>query len=233
LDSQRIRRTTLTEYFAANCHAAEQAARGEILEFDCWELLYQDFPSRMTYNTRTRQWKIRQSRFSTIGRMVYVSPTGGERVFLRILLTTIQGVSFDDLRIVNGVLHPDFKSVCVALGLLDSDEEWHHTLEEAAMFQTGSQLRWLFVCILLNCHPANPLKLWNDHHHHLSDNCRHLLTTKYDINNPSNEQVKSLALILIRDLLQKNNSDLNEHHLPPPMHEFEPVRMYISGAINS
>ena len=225
MDGQRIRRTTLTEYFAANRDAGERAARGERLEFDCRELLYQDFPSRMRYNTETHQWTIRKSRFSTIGHMVYVSPTGAERFFLRMLLTTVQGaVSFNDLRTVNGVLHPDFKSACVALGLLDSDEEWHHTLEEAAVFQTGGQLRWLFVCILLNCHPADPLKLWNDHHPHLSDDCRHLLTTKYDINNPSDEQVKSLALILIRDLLQKNNSDLDEHHLPPPVHEFEPVR---------
>jgi hypothetical protein len=27
-----------------------------------------------------------------------------------------------------------------------------------------------------------------------------------------------------RDLLQKNNSDLDQHGLPPPIHEFEPVR---------
>lgn len=188
MDGQRIQRTTLTEYFTANRDAAERTAREEILEFDCRELLYQDFPSRMTYDNTTHRWKIRKSRFSTIGRMIYVNPTGGERFFLRILLTTIRGaVSFDDLRMVNGVLHPDFKSACVALGLLDSDEEWHHTLEEAAMFQTGSQLRSLFVCILLNCHPADPLKLWNDHHPHLSDDCGHLLTTKYDINNPSDE----------------------------------------------
>ena len=225
LEGERIRRTTLTEYFTANRHAAERVARGEILEFDCRELLYQDFPTRMTYDKRTRQWKVRKSRFSTIGRMVYVSPSGGERFFLRMLLTAVRGaISFDDLRTVNGVLHPDFKSACVALGLLESDEEWHRTLEEAAAFQTGSQLRWLFVCILLNCHPADPLKLWNDHHPHLSDDCRHLLMTKYGIDNPSDEQVKSLALSFIRELLQKNDSDLDEHHLPSPAHEFEPVR---------
>ena len=96
MDGQRIQRTTLTKYFAANHDTAERTARGEVLEFDCRELLYQDFPSRMTYDNTTHRWKIRKSRFSTIGRMVYVSPTGGERFFLRMLLTTVRGaVSFD------------------------------------------------------------------------------------------------------------------------------------------
>ena len=157
--------------------------------------------------------------------MYYVSPTAGERFFLRVLLTAVRGAtSFDDLRTVNGVQHPDFKSACVALGLLDSDEEWDRTLGEAAVWQTGSQLRWLFVCILLNCHPADPLKLWTDHRQHLSDDCAHLLRTKYGIENPSDEQVQSLALILIRELLEKNNSDLDAYHLPLPQQEFEPVR---------
>ena len=53
LEGERIRRTTLTEYFTANRHTAERVARGEILEFDCRELLYQDFPTRMTYDKRT------------------------------------------------------------------------------------------------------------------------------------------------------------------------------------
>ena len=78
LEGQRIRRTTLTEYFTANRDAAEQVARGQPLEFDCRELLYQDFPSRMIWDKRTRLWKVRKSRFSTIGCMMYVSPTGGE-----------------------------------------------------------------------------------------------------------------------------------------------------------
>ena len=47
--------------------------------------------------------------------------------------------------------------------------------------------------------------------------------TKYGMESPSNEQIKSLALSFIHDLLQKNNSDLDQHHLHPPMHEFEPI----------
>jgi hypothetical protein len=146
-------------------------------------------------------------------------------MYVCMLLTTIRGPpSFATLRTVDGVLHRDYKSACVARGLLESDEEWHRTMEEAAVFQTGNQLRLLFVCILLNCHPGDPLQLWNEHHLHLSDDCSHLLITKYGIENPSDEQIKSLALCFIRDLLQKHSSDLDEHHLPLPIHEFQPVR---------
>ena len=69
---------TLTEYFTANRASAEQVAHGQPLEFDYRELLYQDFPTRMIWDKRARLWKVRKSRFSTIGCMMYVSPTGGE-----------------------------------------------------------------------------------------------------------------------------------------------------------
>ena len=80
----------------------------------------------------------------------------------------------------------------ISIKIEESDDEWHHTIEEAAAFQTGSQLRWLFVRILLNCHSVDPLNLCDDHHLHLSDDCSHLLTTKYGIETPSNDQIKSL-----------------------------------------
>jgi hypothetical protein len=97
-------------------------------------------------------------------------------------------------------------------------------MEEATVFQTGHQLRWLFICILLNYQSVDPRKLWDDHHLHLSDDYDHLLATKYEIDNPSEDQIKSLVLTLIHELLQKNNSDLDQHQIPPPTHEFESIR---------
>ena len=124
LENPHARQTTLTEYFAANKRVSDCAARGEPNEIDCCELLYQDFPSRMTWDARKHEWKIRKARFSTIGRMVYVSPAAGERFYLRLLLTVVRGsTSFEDLRTINGVVHPDYKNACIMLGLLDTDEE--------------------------------------------------------------------------------------------------------------
>lgn len=195
LQNERLRKTTLTEFFTANRQTADaDAARAEDdppSEFDCRELLYQEFPSQMTWDAGNRRWKRRQrGRDRTIGRMYFVGPSGGERFYLRLLLTTVRGpTSFNDLRTFNGVQYDNFKAACIAHGLLDSDEQRDRSLAEVALWQSGSQLRELFVCILLHCQPANPLRLWIDHAQSLSDDCRHRLQTIHQIDDPAQEQV--------------------------------------------
>lgn len=56
---------------------------------------------------------------------MYVHPSAGERYYLRMLLNVVKGAtSFEDIRTVNGVLHPTFRSACTALGLLGDAKEW-------------------------------------------------------------------------------------------------------------
>jgi hypothetical protein len=90
------------------------------------------------------------------------------------------------------------------------------------LWQRGHTIRSLVIFILLHCHPTYPLKLWNDLCQHLSDDRCHLLQTKYEVNDPSDNKVQSLALSLIRCSFQKSNSDLDIYHLPQPQHEFVP-----------
>ena len=107
--------------------------------------------------------------------------------------------------------------------MLETDEEWDKCLREVATWQTGHQLRRLFILLLLNYHPAQPLKLWNDHKEHLSDDCQHQLETRYGIPEPTDDQVTSLALSLIWAILHENNSNLEAHTLPEPQYEFQNV----------
>jgi hypothetical protein len=197
LNNARLQKTTLTEFFIANKQAEREAAMTAAagrpsLEFDCRDLLYQEFPLQMVWDRNLRRWNRRKKGVGgTIGRIYFVGPSGGERFYLRLLLTVVKGpTSFDDLRTFDGVLYDTFKSACIARGLLDSDEQWDRSLSEAAVWQSGSQLRELFVCILLHCHPASPLQLWTNHMHSLSDDCRHRLRTIYQIADPSQEQVR-------------------------------------------
>ena len=203
LNNDRLRKTSLTELFTANKQAEiatieAAAANRPPLEFDCRELLYQEFLLQMTWNGTLRRWNRRKRGIGhTIGRMYFVGPSGGERFYMRMLLTVIRGpTSFDDLCTFDGVLYNSFKSACIARGLLDSDEQWDRSLTEAVLWQNGSQLQELFVCILLHCHPASALQLWTDHAQSLSDDCRQRLQTTYEIADPSQEQVR-LSLLII------------------------------------
>ena len=87
--------------------------------------------------------------------MYSVLPNGGERFYLRLLLTTIKGIlfcsttgsnlftyfpaatSYQILRTVNSVLCNTFKDACQARGLSDDDREWLLCLQEAAGMHTG------------------------------------------------------------------------------------------------
>jgi hypothetical protein len=93
--------------------------------------------------------------------MYYVHPSSGECFHLCTLLTSVKGAtSFENLRHVNGVLHPTFHAACLAHGLLKDDNEWRQCLQEAAHMASGYQLRNLFVTILHDCSPSDPLALW-------------------------------------------------------------------------
>jgi hypothetical protein len=80
---------------------------------------------------------------------------------MRILLNIVKGCkSFEDIKKVNGIIHPSYKSACYALGLLDDDREWDDCIKEASHWASAHQMRQLFCTILLFCEVSNPGKLW-------------------------------------------------------------------------
>ncbi|XP_028757289.1 uncharacterized protein LOC114716449 [Neltuma alba] len=87
-------------------------------------LTYAEFPNHFVYQKNKRQWKERKKGFA-VGRINHVSASVGELYYLRILLTKVKGPSsFEDIRTVDGVIHPTFRAACLALGLLDDDAEY-------------------------------------------------------------------------------------------------------------
>ncbi|PKY61152.1 hypothetical protein RhiirA4_284947, partial [Rhizophagus irregularis] len=59
-----------------------------------------------------------------------------------------------------GIPYHSFKEACIALGLLQNDEEWNQCLKEAGQIQSEAQLHSLFATILLFCKPVRPEILW-------------------------------------------------------------------------
>eukprot|EP00959_Pyramimonas_sp_CCMP1952_P127287 2662318-Pyramimonas_sp.AAC.1 len=150
------RRTTLTAWFQFNQEHPELAA----------DVLYPDMPAGFVFNQRSKKWCQRRQhqRFPAIGRMYYVTPTAGERFYLRLLLNNVPGCkSYEDVRTVDNVVCATFREAAARRGLLRGDEEWDWALQEATEWQMCPQLRSLFVNILMFCAPDNPLQLWTSH----------------------------------------------------------------------
>nr|GEU29273.1 DNA helicase [Tanacetum cinerariifolium] len=61
---------------------------------------------------------------------------------------------------IDNKIYPTNKAACQALGLLGGDEEWVTAIQEASLFATSSELRKLFVSILIFCNVSDPMKLW-------------------------------------------------------------------------
>jgi hypothetical protein len=157
-----------------------------------------------------------------IGRMYYAHPMAGERFYLRLLLTSVPGAtSFEHLRTVRGVLHPTFKQACIAMGLLEDDQEWIQCLQEASAMQTGHQLRHLLITILCDCTPAQPEALWERFKEYICDDLKHALRRR-GILDPTDHQVYDYGLYLIERILKTRGKSLADYHpMPQPQEDWD------------
>ncbi|CAN7028193.1 unnamed protein product, partial [Brassica oleracea var. botrytis] len=86
-------------------------------------LTYVQIPEYFVWNNNSKVWTERK-KGKTIGQIVAVHPSAGDRYYLRILINKIKGPRrYDELKTFNDVKYPDFKSVCHARGYLDDDVE--------------------------------------------------------------------------------------------------------------
>lgn len=204
----RDERTTLTAFFDAN---SDSGLSGELAR----RLTYQEFPRYFRWVKGTRKWVMRKQG-DCIGHMYFVSPTAGERFYLRTLLSTVRGPrSFDDLITVNGIKYPTFREACIARGLLVDDGEWKTCLADAIHMQTGSSLRNLFATILMFCALSDPLALWDTFKPQICDDILHQLNTLGRIH-PSDEQIYDYGLYLLQQLLLHSGRTLHDFSLPDP-----------------
>jgi len=205
--------TTLIAYFKSNSEKA-----------DGREYLYHEFPLHYVY-VRKKGWKPRTQRRS-IGRMYAASPFMGKRYYLRLLLTMVRGAtSFEHLQTVDGIVHETFKSACIALRLLEDDEEWIAMFRDGQEFMTGHALRHLFAMALQHTTISNPLQIWQQFGHSFCDDLSHLLRTGRVIvpaegNSMDNELSLDYRLYHIQQLLNEYGKTLAEFGLPQPVLEW-------------
>ena len=117
----------LTEWFEAN--KKNEEAR---------QLTYCEFPQHWRWDETNKTWIKRKIGFK-IGRLYYVNPTEGELFYQRMLLMIVKGATdYKELRTYNGNVYKTFKEACGARGLLQDDNEWYKTFDEAANWATSS-----------------------------------------------------------------------------------------------
>ncbi|PIA57160.1 hypothetical protein AQUCO_00600115v1 [Aquilegia coerulea] len=166
---------------------------------------YLEFPQHFVWirELHNNRWEPHQQGFA-IGRMYFAKPNEGERFYLRLLLTIVQGCpSFEALKQVDGICYPTYKDACIALGLLEDDQEYSICLAEASIIQTGYQLRRLFAILLTECSPLHPASLWDQYVLQICDDVPYKLSTCYDY-----------GLFLLDKLLLESGKSLLDY---PPM----------------
>ena len=95
-------------------------------------LLYSEFPICFVWQKKEKVWTLRKRVFSIV-RLYHVAPGCRERYYLRTLLNFVKGpISFEDIKTVNGVIHPTFKDACYSMGLLDDDKEYIDGITKAS-----------------------------------------------------------------------------------------------------
>jgi len=154
-------KTPLTEWFAVNATLRDGEAK----------LLYHEMVRQYTWDTRGKVWKKRRQHknnaFPQIARMHTIHPTAGEAFYLRLLLHNefSRGKqSFAQLKAMpDGSIAHSYKDVCMHLGLLQDDGEWHAALDDAAVTLMCPQIRAMYVIMLEFCEPSDPISLFHNH----------------------------------------------------------------------
>ncbi|KAA6407002.1 MAG: hypothetical protein FRX48_09300 [Lasallia pustulata] len=205
LDAQESAQTTLTTFFTYNQLYADRQ-----------QYLYHEFPAHYVYHKAKskRYWTPRTRGFS-IGQMYHCSPITGEKFYLRLLLTVVQGPkSYEDLRTVDGQLCQSFQAACFALGLLEDDREWVSCFTEAVLFISGTALRTLLVTSLVHGGVTDLNSLWNRFCANICDDLPHCLQSFAGVPVEFEDPHYDYGLFLINALLTDFDKTLASYQLP-------------------
>ena len=91
-------------------------------------------------------------------------------------MLTVNGAKIlESLRTVTDKIHDTFVATCVALGLIDDDDEYVRAMNEAEICMMPRQLRRMFIRILIHCQPLHPENRWEEFKDEMSqDFARHM-----------------------------------------------------------
>ncbi|XP_029152438.1 uncharacterized protein [Arachis hypogaea] len=203
LNDDYFSRTMLTKFFALNREEDQQSRH----------LLYREIPEYYTWHNMEKEWRRRKTQRRSIGRIYTISPSEGEKFYLRILLSNVRGpISWDDLLTVNGVQYSSFKQSAQHRGLLESDSSIRECLVEASVLRLPCALRRLFATILIFCEPTDVRSLWDEFFSYMVDDYPSTSTTTALV-------FTNRLLRDINDILLQHGKHITQYDLPALTHE--------------
>uniref|UniRef100_A0A915MEZ3 Uncharacterized protein n=2 Tax=Meloidogyne javanica TaxID=6303 RepID=A0A915MEZ3_MELJA len=124
------------------------------------DTLYEHMPENYWFDNKGKIWKKRILNKDVIG-LIHPRPfpRDQERFALYILLRHFPGDP-EALKEFNGIECASFVEAARLRGLLSDDSVWERTLAEASHFATPSEMRYLFVQVLVFGNPSNARELW-------------------------------------------------------------------------
>ncbi|XP_039605701.1 uncharacterized protein LOC120526605 [Polypterus senegalus] len=179
-------------------------------------ILYSDIPLHYVVDSENCTWKLCQrGAEKVIGRMYSVNFTSDtERYCLRLLLLHVPGaVSFEDLRTVHGNVYPTFREAAKAKGLINDDEVWDNTVEDAVQFTIPKQLRGLFAYICVFASLQNMTDLFLKYEQYLIEDLVH----KHKQHNDDCTICRNIALKEISNILVLHGKTCEDFGFPSTM----------------
>lgn len=197
LADDRNSRTMLTVFFEKNT-----------IDINANQYLYREFLEFYRWDRSRKIWERRKSSQKVMGKIYTVSPSEGERFYLRILLNHVRGPqSFDHLLTVEGEICPTFKQAIEKRGLLQHDESVRQCLLEASNTHMPYALRRLFITVLVYCEPTGVHDLWDEIYPYMIEDYASSTST-------DNILLQNKLLHELSNLLLQHNKNLSDYDLP-------------------
>lgn len=162
------------------------------------------------YDTHPMHVILRSDKYQHYARIRDVSLSRGELFYLRAVLQKRPATSFMNARTVEGVEYETFQDAATAIGLFENQTEAEYIINEAiSTLKTPTQLRFLFVQLLVDECILTPLQCWNTF--------QNSLCLDFTLQYPDLPQMAiDHGLDHVGQLLEEQGKQLSEYNLPQP-----------------
>ncbi|XP_065209902.1 uncharacterized protein LOC135838199 [Planococcus citri] len=211
--------TTLLEFFklCANDEFAKTLLYEEIPNYFTWD--------RKTFKKRKRGVPVEEFpgyfKSNALGRVYTVHPSSTDCFYLRMLLFHVRGpTSFQDLKAFDGITYANYKEACNARGLLENDDQWINTMQDAVLTKHPRNIRELFALIICYCEPSDSLNLYERFKRDMAEDILHNCRRHYPDFDYNEDIFNECLLLLSKQVrIMSNGKKLSNFGLPEPKEE--------------